>query len=103
MLKAVTLTRDHLALHAVERVRIERSGGFVSADGRLNGKMQVSRSFGDAALKKVCEARCRHEARYLCQTAPMPPHAQAGCSCVPNVAAFAHCWPHPFMFSGPDI
>ena len=53
MLKAVTLTRDHLALHAVERSRIERSGGFVSADGRLNGKMQVSRSFGDAALKKV--------------------------------------------------
>ena len=52
-LKAVTLTREHLALHAVERARIERSGGFVSADGRLNGKMQVSRSFGDAALKKV--------------------------------------------------
>ena len=59
-LKAVTLTRDHLALHAVERARIERSGGFVSADGRLNGKMQVSRSFGDAALKKVGTEKMGH-------------------------------------------
>lgn len=30
-----------------------QAGGWVSGDGRLGGKMQVSRSFGDAALKKV--------------------------------------------------
>lgn len=41
-------------MHAAagERARIEKAGGYVS-DGRLNGRMQVSRSFGDAALKKV--------------------------------------------------
>lgn len=34
------LTKEHLALHAAERARIERAGGHVS-DGRLNGRMQV--------------------------------------------------------------
>ncbi|KAG1658060.1 hypothetical protein FOA52_008314 [Chlamydomonas sp. UWO 241] len=62
--KGLVLTREHLALHAVERARIQRAGGFVSADGRLNGRMQVSRSFGDAQLKS------------------------AGASSVPDVAAF---------------
>lgn len=35
------------------RARIERHGGFVSSDGRLDGRLQVSRSLGDRQLKKV--------------------------------------------------
>ncbi|KIZ03592.1 hypothetical protein MNEG_4366 [Monoraphidium neglectum] len=51
-LKALTLTKEHLAIHAAERQRISAAGGFVSKDGRLNGRIQVSRSFGDAQFKR---------------------------------------------------
>jgi integrin-linked kinase-associated serine/threonine phosphatase 2C len=64
-LKAVVLTKDHLAMHTEERARIERAGGRVSADGRLSGRIQVSRSFGDAQFKG------------------------AGASAVPDVRAFS--------------
>lgn len=40
-LKALTLTKEHLAIHAAERQRIAAAGGFVSKDGRLNGRIQV--------------------------------------------------------------
>lgn len=50
-LKAHMLTREHKALFPSERQRIEKAGGFVSKDGRLQGKTEVSRAFGDAALK----------------------------------------------------
>ena len=52
-LRALTLTKEHLALHPAERARIEKAGGSVSAEGRLNGRIMVSRSFGDAQFKKV--------------------------------------------------
>eukprot|EP00877_Chromochloris_zofingiensis_P010412 jgi/Chrzof1/5624/Cz16g09110.t1 len=51
-LRAVTLTKDHLAIYPAERARIEKSGGHVSKDGRLNGRIQISRSFGDAQFKR---------------------------------------------------
>lgn len=51
-LRGITLTKDHLAIHASERTRIEKAGGVVS-EGRLMGKTLISRSFGDTALKKV--------------------------------------------------
>ena len=54
-LKAVTLTKDHLAIYPAERARIEKCGGFVSREGRLNGRIQVSRAFGDAQFKKVVQ------------------------------------------------
>ena len=54
-LKALTITKDHLAIYPVERSRIEKAGGVVSADGRLNGRIQVSRSFGDLHFKKVID------------------------------------------------
>lgn len=41
-LKALVLTKDHLAMHAAERARIEKAGGHVTADGRLNGRIQVN-------------------------------------------------------------
>jgi integrin-linked kinase-associated serine/threonine phosphatase 2C len=40
-LRAVLLTKDHLAMYPEERSRIEKAGGHVTADGRLNGRMQV--------------------------------------------------------------
>jgi serine/threonine protein phosphatase PrpC len=52
-LKAVTLTKDHLAIHPAERARIVKGGGYVSREGRLSGRIQVSRAFGDAPFKKV--------------------------------------------------
>ena len=36
-LKAHMLTREHKALFPSERQRIEKAGGFVSRDGRLQG------------------------------------------------------------------
>lgn len=40
-LKALVLTKDHLAIYPSERSRIEKAGGHVTADGRLNGRIQV--------------------------------------------------------------
>lgn len=44
------LTKEHSAL--LERQRIEKAGGTV-VQGRLAGRIQIARSFGDAAFKKV--------------------------------------------------
>jgi len=51
-LRAITLTKEHKAIYAPERARIEKAGGHVT-DGRLLGRVEVSRSFGDRAFKKV--------------------------------------------------
>ena len=52
-LKAITLTREHKAIYPPERTRIEKAGGFVSKDGRLGGRVEVSRSFGDPLYKSA--------------------------------------------------
>ncbi len=39
--RALVLTKDHLCLVPTERARIQRAGGSISADGRLNGRLQV--------------------------------------------------------------
>ena len=49
--RAITLTREHMALFPDERVRIEKAGGWVSKDGRLCDRVEVSRAFGDALYK----------------------------------------------------
>lgn len=51
-LRALTLTREHRAVVPAERARIGRAGGWVAADGRLLGRIELSRSLGDAAFKK---------------------------------------------------
>eukprot|EP00238_Polyblepharides_amylifera_P003771 CAMPEP_0196584024 /NCGR_PEP_ID=MMETSP1081-20130531/45507_1 /TAXON_ID=36882 /ORGANISM="Pyramimonas amylifera, Strain CCMP720" /LENGTH=301 /DNA_ID=CAMNT_0041905097 /DNA_START=174 /DNA_END=1076 /DNA_ORIENTATION=+ len=51
-LKALTLTKEHKAIFAPERARIEKAGGQVT-EGRLQGRVEVSRSFGDRVFKKV--------------------------------------------------
>ncbi|KAK7380067.1 hypothetical protein VNO78_32443 [Psophocarpus tetragonolobus] len=52
-LKAIVLTREHKPIFPLERARIQKSGGFVSPDGRLLGRLEVSRAFGDRQFKKV--------------------------------------------------
>ncbi|SPQ97101.1 unnamed protein product (mitochondrion) [Plasmodiophora brassicae] len=50
--RAVPLTKDHAPIYAAEATRIRAAGGFVE-DGRVNGRLEVSRSFGDRAFKRV--------------------------------------------------
>ncbi|GBG74145.1 hypothetical protein CBR_g17858 [Chara braunii] len=50
--KAVIVTREHKAIFPEERARVEKAGGFV-ANGRLQGRLEVSRAFGDRQFKKV--------------------------------------------------
>ncbi|CAK9140709.1 unnamed protein product [Ilex paraguariensis] len=50
--KAIVLTREHKAIYPQERARIQKAGGFVSSNGRLQGRLEVSRAFGDRQFKK---------------------------------------------------
>jgi len=53
-LKAIVLTREHKAIFPQERSRIQKAGGSVGSNGRLQGRIEVSRAFGDRQFKKVC-------------------------------------------------
>lgn len=48
----VELSRDHVATDRLEKARVEARGGFVSANGRVQGKLMVSRAIGDRAVKR---------------------------------------------------
>ena len=52
--RALALTTDHRASAPGERRRIVDAGGAVDAGGRAAGMMEVSRTFGDAAIKRLC-------------------------------------------------
>lgn len=52
-LKAIVVTREHKAIYHQERARIQKAGGYVEANGRLQGRLEVSRAFGDRQFKKV--------------------------------------------------
>ncbi|KAH7852341.1 hypothetical protein Vadar_023648 [Vaccinium darrowii] len=52
-LKAIVLTREHKAIYPQERARIQKAGGSVSSNGRVLGRLEVSRAFGDRQFKKV--------------------------------------------------
>lgn len=52
-LRAIVLTREHKAIYPQERARIQKAGGSVSTTGRLQGRLEVSRAFGDWQFKKV--------------------------------------------------
>ncbi|GFR45250.1 hypothetical protein Agub_g6356 [Astrephomene gubernaculifera] len=73
--KAIVLTKEHTAL--LERQRIEKAGGSV-VNGRLAGRIQIARSFGDAAFKKL------------------------GCSSTPDVTAFPLTRRDSFLLLGCD-
>ncbi|KAF5201481.1 Serine/threonine protein phosphatase [Thalictrum thalictroides] len=51
-LKAIVLTREHKVIYPQERARILKAGGSVT-NGRLQGRLEVSRAFGDRQFKKV--------------------------------------------------
>lgn len=53
LLKAIVLTREHKAIFPQERSRIQKAGGSVGSNGRLQGRIEVSRAFGDRQFKKV--------------------------------------------------
>ncbi|KAE9600243.1 hypothetical protein Lal_00046291 [Lupinus albus] len=53
VLKAIVLTREHKPIFPQERARIQKAGGVVSSNGRLQGRLEVSRGFGDRQFKKV--------------------------------------------------
>jgi len=46
------LTKDHTPILLKEKQRIEKYGGFVDAEGRVCGRLGVSRSFNDFKVKK---------------------------------------------------
>uniref|UniRef100_A0A0D9XCE1 protein-serine/threonine phosphatase n=1 Tax=Leersia perrieri TaxID=77586 RepID=A0A0D9XCE1_9ORYZ len=52
-LKAIVLTREHKAIFPQERSRIQKAGGSVGPNGRLQGRIEVSRALGDRQFKKV--------------------------------------------------
>lgn len=52
-LKAIVVTREHKAIYPQERARIQKAGGSVGSNGRLQGRLEVSRAFGDRQFKKV--------------------------------------------------
>ncbi|KAK6127670.1 hypothetical protein DH2020_038586 [Rehmannia glutinosa] len=54
-LKAIVLTREHKAIYPQERARIQKAGGSISSNGRLQGRLEVSRAFGDRQFKKMWE------------------------------------------------
>ena len=47
------LSEDHKPTASKELQRIESAGGFVSAAGRINGNLNLSRSLGDMKYKQV--------------------------------------------------
>ncbi|XP_076368076.1 protein phosphatase 1G [Tachypleus tridentatus] len=51
--KAIDLSFDHKPEDEPERNRIERAGGHVTPDGRVNGGLNLSRAIGDHAYKQV--------------------------------------------------
>merc|ERR1719499_2497734 len=70
-MQAVNMSRDHKPTLKSERLRIRKAGGFVTAEGRVDGNLNLSRALGDFAYKKdkslkpteqkiSCEAEVRH-------------------------------------------
>jgi len=48
----IRLSKDHTPVLVKEKQRIEKYGGFVDGDGRVCGRLGVSRSFNDYKVKK---------------------------------------------------
>lgn len=52
---AIDLSVDHKPEDEIEKNRIEKAGGMVNEDGRVNGGLNLSRAFGDHCYKKNTE------------------------------------------------
>lgn len=62
----VNLSRDHLAIDPQERARVEARGGVVSATGRVQGCLMVSRALGDRSMKRYISATPEISTADLC-------------------------------------
>lgn len=62
-IKALLLTKDHTVLQLSEVRRIESCHGHV-VNGRVNGILEVTRSFGDPELKKVGVSAAPHLSKF---------------------------------------
>lgn len=51
--RAVPLSADHKPEDEPERSRIERAGGVVTGDGRVNGGLNLSRAIGSCCILVV--------------------------------------------------
>jgi protein phosphatase 1G len=49
--KAVDMSEDHKPEDELERLRIEKAGGVVTKDGRVNSGLNLSRAIGDHSYK----------------------------------------------------
>ena len=59
--RAIPLSADHKPEDEPEKSRIERAGGVVTADGRVNGGLNLSRAIGDHAYKQNKELGPREQ------------------------------------------
>lgn len=50
--KALNMSRDHKPALKCELDRIKKAGGYVTAEGRVDGNLNLSRALGDFAYKK---------------------------------------------------
>ncbi|XP_065174095.1 LOW QUALITY PROTEIN: probable protein phosphatase CG10417 [Atheta coriaria] len=59
--KAIDMSFDHKPEDQIERDRIVKAGGRVTADGRVNGGLNLSRAIGDHAYKQNKELDAREQ------------------------------------------
>ncbi|RUS92197.1 hypothetical protein EGW08_000050 [Elysia chlorotica] len=59
--QAIDLSFDHKPEDEPERTRIEKAGGKVTADGRVNGGLNLSRAIGDHVYKRNTEVSAREQ------------------------------------------
>ncbi|GFO05299.1 protein phosphatase 1g [Plakobranchus ocellatus] len=59
--RALDLSFDHKPEDDPERTRIEKAGGKVTADGRVNGGLNLSRAIGDHVYKRNTEVSAREQ------------------------------------------
>lgn len=59
--KAIDMSVDHKPEDELERTRIERAGGRVTEDNRVNGGLNLSRALGDHVYKKNADLPLREQ------------------------------------------
>ncbi|CAN1856455.1 Probable protein phosphatase 2C 8 [Linum perenne] len=115
-LKAIVLTREHKAIYPQERSRIQKAGGSVSSNGRVQGRLEVSRSFGDRNFKKVyciillhsfpqpitVLKGCSKHPAVLLASEPVISRLQVGVSATPDIHSFELTEKEHFIILGCD-